>query len=204
MKFLCTSDLHGVIPTEMKNVVKRIDPDGILYAGDYAPHVWDEGRLEEVLEFIVSLHVPVYSVFGNMDPEKEYFENFEKNHENFHFIHAKRVKVGNLFIVGVGDYYSDPFSIEKFENLVKQSPENTIVVSHYPPYGVLDMTTTGENAGKIELKNVLDKYRPLVFLCGHIHESAGISKIGRTTVINTAMKLLLLEVENGQVHASLA
>ncbi len=39
-------------------------------------------------------------------------------------------------------------------------------------------------AGSTAVRKIVEKYQPLLLLTGHIHESRGLVKIGRTTVIN--------------------
>ena len=39
-------------------------------------------------------------------------------------------------------------------------------------------------AGSTAVRKVVEKYQPLMLLTGHIHESRGLVKVGRTTVIN--------------------
>ena len=39
-------------------------------------------------------------------------------------------------------------------------------------------------AGSTAVRKVVEKYQPLMLLTGHIHESRGLIKVGRTTVIN--------------------
>jgi Icc-related predicted phosphoesterase len=39
-------------------------------------------------------------------------------------------------------------------------------------------------AGSTAIRRAIEKYQPLVDLCGHIHESRGTTKIGKTLVIN--------------------
>jgi Icc-related predicted phosphoesterase len=57
--------------------------------------------------------------------------------------------------------------------------------SVYPPRPLLDR---GQpvlcGAGSESVRKAIDKYQPLVDLCGHVHESRGVCKIGRTPVIN--------------------
>jgi len=54
-------------------------------------------------------------------------------------------------------------------------PPSPIVVA-----GVAQSAAVGSTA----VRKILDKYQPLLMLTGHIHESRGLVKIGRTTVIN--------------------
>lgn len=205
MNFLCSSDFHGVVPVQMKEIIKERKIDAILYAGDYSPHGWGgEGEnTEDPLNFLINLGLPVFSVHGNIDPEEQFFEQIDKDNKNFHFIHLKRVKVKGYHIVGLGDFYLDPYALKKFESLLKQKPERTIVLSHYPPKGVVDKTDFGSHVGSPELLDLIKKYKPLLVICGHIHEAAGVDNIGDTTVVNAAMTNVLVEIEAGEVSVSL-
>jgi len=74
--------------------------------------------------------------------------------------------------------------------------ENAIFNFHVPPYGYsldlcpkLDaqMRMAAEekiHAGSLGAKQVIEKYQPLLGLHGHIHESRGAQKAGRTLLIN--------------------
>ena len=205
MKLLCTSDLHGIVPVQMAKIVKEKKVDAILYGGDFSPHGWGgEGEsTEEPMNFMTGLGVPVFSVFGNIDPEESFFEEFDQKHKNFSFIHLKRVKVKNWYILGIGDFYFDDYALKAAESLLKQKPEKTIILSHYPPRGVLDRTDFGSHVGSQELRDLIKKYKPPLFLCGHIHEAAGTDKLGKTVVVNMAMKNVLVETENGELSVSL-
>lgn len=48
-----------------------------------------------------------------------------------------------------------------------------VVMTHGPPFGVLDVTRTGEKVGCASLLNAVARARPKVHCFGHIHESAG-------------------------------
>ena len=78
-------------------------------------------------------------------------------------------------------------------------PESAVFNLHVPPFGsgldqgpLLDTSVTpprpivGETApvGSTAVREVIERYKPLVGLHGHIHESRGIQKVGRTTCIN--------------------
>jgi len=50
------------------------------------------------------------------------------------------------------------------------------------------VTTAGEavmvGVGSSSVRDAIEKYQPLLMLTGHIHESRGVVKIGRTTIVN--------------------
>ncbi len=74
--------------------------------------------------------------------------------------------------------------------------ENVIFNFHVPPYGYsldlcpkldANMRMAAEekiHAGSVGAKQVIEKYQPLLGLHGHIHESRGAQKAGRTLMIN--------------------
>lgn len=60
-----------------------------------------------------------------------------------------------------------------------------ILVSHDPPYGILD-----ENIGSVNVLNIIMKAKPRYHLFGHIHSTAGQSqKFGSTECINVAVEV---------------
>jgi len=92
---------------------------------------------------------------------------------------------------------------EKIEALASQvkDPKRAIFDIHVPPYGtgideapelttelrmVLDGTGTPKMipVGSTAVREAILKYQPMLGLHGHIHESAGIRKLGETTIVN--------------------
>jgi Icc-related predicted phosphoesterase len=92
---------------------------------------------------------------------------------------------------------------DKIENLASQikNPDRAIFDIHVPPYGtgideapeltedmrmVMDSTGTPNMVpvGSTAVKEAILKYQPMLGLHGHIHEAAGIRKLGKTTIVN--------------------
>jgi len=71
---------------------------------------------------------------------------------------------------------------EKF----KQIPDNTdILITHTPPYGILDETASGEHVGSKALLEEVLQVKPRFHLFGHVHEQGGKQiTIGETTFVN--------------------
>jgi Icc-related predicted phosphoesterase len=107
-----------------------------------------------------------------------------------------------------------------------QNPERTIAVLHVPPIGSgldtcpdldpnLKIITRGgqvvmKSAGSTAVKAFIDRVQPLLSLHGHIHESPGHVRIGRTLSINAGseyaegiMKAAVINLENGKVKGHL-
>jgi Icc-related predicted phosphoesterase len=91
-------------------------------------------------------------------------------------------------------------ALEDLHKLFKQvDPDKTIFVTHSPPYGILDKVapewvsygvgTYGEKAkeghiGANAFRTIAFEYQPLLHTFGHIHETPGVEKHGRTTFMN--------------------
>ncbi|MEM0024235.1 MAG: metallophosphoesterase [Thermofilaceae archaeon] len=114
----------------------------------------------------------------------------------------------------------------KLRRLVEEAGDPSVMVLnvHVPPYGTpIDLAPAldegfrvvrkgGEvemlHAGSRAVRRIIEEYQPLVGLHGHIHESKGVAKIGRTLCFNPgsdyssgALKGVLLTLERGRVRS---
>ena len=91
-------------------------------------------------------------------------------------------------------WMKDPDQLKlEYDNI----PEGTdIIVSHQPPYGYGDQVLEAYrgfnedpdgHVGSKELLNVIDKVKPKVVICGHIHSGYGVYQHGLTTIYNVAL-----------------
>ncbi|MCU0828230.1 MAG: metallophosphoesterase family protein [Tabrizicola sp.] len=70
-----------------------------------------------------------------------------------------------------------------------------ILVTHAPPKGVADVSSTGRSLGSEAIRAAIETLQPRYCLCGHIHDSWGKrGRIGVTEVINLGPHPVLLEV----------
>ncbi|MEM2188138.1 MAG: metallophosphoesterase [Nitrososphaerota archaeon] len=90
--------------------------------------------------------------------------------------------------------------LEKVANLVDRDWSRVICCFHAPPYNTMidvapkldknlrPVYSLGEiekeNVGSKSVRKFLEKYKPLMGMHGHIHESPGYDRIGRTMVFN--------------------
>ncbi|MEM1508418.1 MAG: metallophosphoesterase [Thermofilaceae archaeon] len=120
--------------------------------------------------------------------------------------------------------YPEEVIYEKLNRLIRsaEDPDITLLNVHVPPYGtpidlapLLDHTlrpvTRGGQAemvhvGSISVRKIIEEFQPLTSLHGHIHESRGVIRIGKTQCFNPgsdyssgALRGVLLEVERGKV-----
>lgn len=111
--------------------------------------------------------------------------------------------------------------LDLLKGLVR-NPETTIAVLHVPPYNSaldtcpeldknLKIITQGgqvvmKPAGSTAVKAFIEEVQPMLSLHGHIHESPGHARIGRTLSINAGseyaeaiLKAAIINLENGKI-----
>jgi Icc-related predicted phosphoesterase len=68
-------------------------------------------------------------------------------------------------------------------------PQGTdIVVTHCPPYGILDQVLPRmESVGSLTLKDRIKEIRPKIHIAGHLHESYGQYTDGKTDYYNVSV-----------------
>lgn len=124
-----------------------------------------------------------------------------------------RVRNINGLRIGFLDYFVDTAWIKEFKEKrkkkLKVAEKETakakrvlkgwdnvdILLTHIPPYGVLDKVTwknapkhyQGKHAGSKVVLDYIKKKQPRYVFCGHIHEGKGKKKIGKTIVINAGV-----------------
>lgn len=67
-------------------------------------------------------------------------------------------------------------------------PSNTdILITHGPVYGFNDLTADNKSAGCLLLLEALQRVRPLIHLCGHIHEGHGVAETRYCPSVNASI-----------------
>jgi 3',5'-cyclic AMP phosphodiesterase CpdA len=67
-------------------------------------------------------------------------------------------------------------------------PKNTdILITHGPPYKLCDITMRGEHVGCRELRKAIQRVRPKLHVCGHIHEGYGVEEWMGVTIANASI-----------------
>lgn len=187
------SDLHGNLPP-----LPRCDL--LCLVGDIFP--WQEHGLryqkkwqEEV--FLPWLHYQPAGekiiVAGNHD----FLWQREKPQGNFHYLEDTGVSLSGWNFWGTpwtppqpGEAPRWAFRLpeEELEKKFHKVPDDTdVLLSHGPPWGLLDWTG-GRHAGSEAMLRCLDRVGPAAFFCGHIHESSGPLVYRGSLLLNTTMR----------------
>jgi len=70
-----------------------------------------------------------------------------------------------------------------------------VIVSHCPPFGVLDMAADGSHIGSQALLDKIHEIKPKLVICGHVHEAAGKALVGGTWVYNVACGWAVIDTD---------
>jgi Icc-related predicted phosphoesterase len=62
--------------------------------------------------------------------------------------------------------------------------DTDVLITHSPPFNILDLEKSGEHIGCRNLLQTVQAVKPCYHLFGHVHESYGIEQQGETTFIN--------------------
>jgi Icc-related predicted phosphoesterase len=170
MRLLFVSDLHG--STEALNAIKEASYGALIIAGDiqYAECAKEAANLKNS-----------YFIPGNMDtkPILEIMKGIS--------IHSKTIRIGKIKVAGFGfapiSPNNTPGEISE-EEIAKglsrlDVDNNTLLVTHAPPYGILDRAWSG-HAGSRSIRDFVLEKKPFMHVFGHIHEESGSVRKGGT------------------------
>jgi len=226
MRILIISDGHGAKdPLDRLGPVMK-DADAVLFGGDFA-EVGKPETGKPFLERLAHAHDRVFAVTGNADDPlfRDSLDEYDISIEGSLSYYCGLVLSGS----GGGSKFDGTTPNERTdEELVRdlhlvaecagdENPEeensvkdvssgelwnNLILVIHNPPKDTkLDVITNGAHVGSPLIRDFIEKYKPLLAVSGHIHESAAIDKIGGTTLINPGAlfegKYAIAEISGG-------
>jgi len=156
--------------------------------------------------------------------KKDFFGRIINKYNNIKYIDYSFTRFKDFIIIGGGPS-SFPGIIkskayrrlrkrlnELFKKFKKENKEKKVIfISHNVPYDTkLDRITwkrahkevIGKHFGSKLVKRIIDKYRPFLFIGGHIHEGRGVEKLGRTLCVNPGSvyegKYAIIEVDDGK------
>lgn len=188
MKILAFVDTHGSLSSLDKAIKKSKKADLILCAGDITVF---EQNLEYFIKKLAKTGKLVLIIPGNHE-DPHVLNHFCKKYKNVKHIHEKAYVFGGFVFIGYG---SGGFSIkderlrklsQKFVKFMKKHKDRKLVLlTHAPPYRTKLDKVNNHHVGNKEIRGLIKKLRPLIVVCGHLHENFGKKQIvGKTLVIN--------------------
>ncbi|MGZ4912229.1 MAG: metallophosphoesterase family protein [Halobacteriota archaeon] len=189
MKFLALSDAHGVYTYIDQLLFKAGDVDAVCVLGDITD--FGPNSLVEELLSLIGDDVPTLMIPGNCDLPTIIETIEESSAVN---LHLKSFDYDTIKFLGIGGSnptpFNTPFEFTEAEmegymhELLANVGETTVLLSHAPPKGFLDVAN-GVHVGSEGVQHAVGSVD--VIACGHIHEQRGVTSSNGTAIVNPGM-----------------
>ncbi len=187
MRILAFSDVHASAKAARTIVKAASEADLVIGAGDFCNA---RKGLAEAIAHFNGIKVPFVVVPGNAESAGELREAALPD---MTVLHGDGAEIAGLRLFGLGYAVPEtPFGawscdlgeIEA-EARLAQCEVADILITHAPPKGIADRTSSGLSVGSVAIAEAIRRIRPGLALCGHIHDSWGQEgRIGTTRVVN--------------------
>ncbi|MEJ2146278.1 MAG: metallophosphoesterase family protein [Acidobacteriota bacterium] len=199
MRILAFSDLHRDRAATQRIVELSRQVDVVVGAGDYATV---RRGLQSVIEILSAIERPTVLVCGNSEDDRELREAC-RDWSSAHVLHGDGVEIDGVPFFGLGGAvpitpfgaWSFDLSEQEAEALLSDCPSGCVLISHSPPKGLVDVSSTGISLGSFAVLRAIESKEPRLVICGHIHESSG-KKVthGKTVVLNAGPGGMIVEI----------
>jgi len=200
MRILAAGDLHGDMDVAKKLAVKAAKgrADLVIISGD--------------------LTMAESHAIGLVGPFKERGQKvilIPGNHESIATadslaqiygatnLHGRAIKIGKVGVFGCGSANIGLFQLDEQEiyDLLKKgfkqikNQQKKIMVTHVHPNGTLMERLTQFFPGSTAVRTAIERFKPNVAICSHVHEAEGIEEqIGNTRVLNVGKRGKIIEI----------
>ena len=201
MKILAAGDIHGDMNLAQKlaNQAEKQKVDLVILCGDLTFH---EQSTDNIIGPFVKKKKKVLIIPGNHETLAT--ADFLAEFYGVKNIHGYSVKYEDVGIFGAGGANIGPKTIvseKEIFDLLKQGHDKIkylkkkILVSHVHPTETKMEKLSDFVPGSPGVKKAIDKFKPDLMLCSHVHEAEGLEeKIGNTKVINVGRKGKIIDI----------
>jgi uncharacterized protein len=192
MKIVSFGDVHMATRNLDRMGAVMRDTDLVILSGDLTNFGGPEDA-RKVIDDVRRVCPQVLAVPGNLD-QREVFPWLEAEQIA---LHGTGMIVGGVGIFGCGGSNLTPFGTpsefseaELYDALSRgyhavHEHRPLLMICHTPPAETkCDRLRGGKAVGSPAVRRFIEEVKPDVSISGHIHESAGVDKIGPTTILN--------------------
>ncbi|MBN1923758.1 MAG: metallophosphoesterase [Nanoarchaeota archaeon] len=200
MKILAASDLHSDFKAAQRlaDKAKKNKVDLVLLGGDIV-EFGTEGK--GIIGPFKNAGIEVLMVHGNHDQPTDIDFLSEKYGKGVYNIHSYYKEFDDVVVMGIGGTDFGLFNMNEditkaLKNKIKNNKnKKTILLTHEPPFDTKLDNLGWTKAGSRKMRKFIETYKPDVVLCGHIHETFGLTDyVGNSKIINTGKKGVILEL----------
>ena len=200
LRILAAGDIHGDTGLAEKLAIRaeKEKVDLVILCGDLTMM---EQSTDNIIGPFVKRNEKVLIIPGNHETVAT--ADFLAQLYNVKNLHGYSVTYKDVGLFGCGGANIGMFQLEEEEiyNLLKQgfdkikNLEKKILVSHVHPSGTKMEKFSNFFAGSSGLTKAIERFRPDIVLCSHVHEAEGIEEmIGNTKVVNVGKQGKIIEL----------
>ena len=210
MRIVSFGDIHMALRTIERLAPELAAADLVILSGDLT-NFGGRDDARDVLDATRRHAREVLAVCGNLDL-REVIDFLDDEGVS---LHGEARRIGDLGIFGCGGSNLTPFHtptelsdveiaalLERGHARVADAPQR-LMICHTPPANTTtDRIMSGQHVGSPAVRTFIETHQPDVCITGHIHESAGVDRIGRTIVLNagalrTGGYIVVTQSDNG-------
>ncbi|MEE9123152.1 MAG: metallophosphoesterase [candidate division NC10 bacterium] len=181
------SDIHGfhAVYRAIPDLARAHGVELVILAGDLLGYPDGYSNIQEaqradaklILETLQPLQIPVLYIMGNDD-----WIDLDPPGDPFKSIHGRRIDIGSFNFVGyqhtlpfMGGINEKPEEeiARDLELLVRLMDARTVLVTHGPAFGILDLGILDQHAGSASILTAVDRRSVRAHIHGHIHRCFG-------------------------------
>ncbi len=193
MKILAFTDIHSNINylKGIHKLVKNENPDLIICSGDIS---FFSTNMNKIKKEIINFNEIMLLIHGNHENSNFIDGLCSKNVIN---IHKKIFEFKNFKFLGYGGggFEQEDKRLENYFENIKDELKKWVLITHAPPFNTrLDLI--GKNhVGSKSIRRIIEKYKPKLNICGHLHENFYVKdKIAQTMIINPGFLGSIIEI----------
>ena len=181
MKILHISDTHGA----HRRMGELPEAEVLVHSGDFTMTGSESEAIDFMNWFCDLPHKHKIFICGNHD-ECLYGANIDGLDNNVHYLYNSEIEIDGIKFYGIPLFMGDSMFGKQKQFYEKIPGDTDILITHCPPYGILDFDDD-RNWGSEELLSAVIKLSPQAHLFGHIHKSHGVLRLGSTIYSNSAI-----------------
>jgi Icc-related predicted phosphoesterase len=200
MRILASGDIHGDtrLAKQLAEKAVKENVDLVVLCGDLT---YAEKSLDNIIGPFVARGKRVLVIPGNHETVAT--ADFLAELYGVKNIHGVSVKYKDVGIFGCGGANIGLFQLDEKEiyDLLKKGNDKInnlkkkIMVTHVHPSGTKMEKFTEVFPGSSGVRKAIEKFKPDIALCSHVHEAEGIEEmIGNTRVINVGRKGKIIDI----------
>jgi len=200
LKILAAGDIHGDIglAEKLAEKAKKEKVDLVVLCGDLT---LADTSTKNIIGPFKKRHEKVLLIPGNHETVAT--ADFLAELYGVKNIHGYSVKYKDVGIFGAGGANIGLFQMDEKEtyDLLKKGFDRIkylkkkIMITHVHPTGSKMEKFTNIFPGSKGVRKAVEKFKPALLLCSHVHEAEGIEeKIGKTKVVNVGKRGKIIEI----------